>query len=121
MAKSAFTDSLLLMLLNHEDAFLGPEGHYRTAWDTKLLLTAVLSSPVDCISLCQILRAKHCSLSPNSCFTPPLAPHCPRHPPLTHPLPIDSICDIITTLFIQNIWLDCIVPQAWYSALNILN
>ena len=58
----------------------------RTAWDTKLLLTAVLSSPVDCISLCQILRAKHSSLSPNGWFTPPSAPH-----PLT---PIDSIRDI---------------------------
>ena len=45
----------------------------------------------------------------------------PTPPPLTHPLPIDSIHDIITTLFIQNMWRDYIAPQARYNALNILN
>ena len=70
--------------------FLALRGINRTAWDAKLLLTAVLSSPVDRISLCQKLRAKHCSLSPNGWFTPPMAPQ----PLPTHPPPIDSICDI---------------------------
>ena len=55
----------------------------RTAWGTKLLLTAVMSSPVDCISLCQILKAQHCSLSLNGGSTPPSAPHPP--PPPTSP------------------------------------
>ena len=57
-------------------------GHVnRTAWGTKLLLTAVLASLVDCISSCHLLKAQHRSLSPNWCFTPPLVP---TH--LTHPL-----------------------------------
>ena len=72
--------------------FLAMRGINRTAWDTKLLLAAVSSSPVDCISLCQLLKAKHCSLSPICYFTPPSAPHRPNHPP--HPPPIDSIRDI---------------------------
>ena len=58
----------------------------RTAWGTKLLLTAVLASLVDCISSGHLLKVQHCSLSPNWCFTPPLAPH--------RPPPIDSIRDI---------------------------
>ena len=128
--------------------FLAMRGINRIALGTKLLLTAVLSSPVDCISSCQILKAQHCSLSPNGCFTLPSAPHSPPQPispPPTRPSPIDSICDItgaektirktcsiqvasrisyemishITTLFIQDIWQDCIVPQEKYSALNI--
>ena len=76
----------------------------------------------------------------------PTRPHNPSHPPPTRLSPIDSICDItggektirktnsiqvasrisyemisyiITTLFIQDIWQDCIVPQKKYSALNI--
>ena len=53
---------------------------------TKLFLTAVLASLVDCISSCHLLKAQHCSLSPNRCFAPPSAPH--------HPPPIDSIRDI---------------------------
>ena len=73
-------------------------GHVnRTAWGTKLLLTAVLASLVDCISSCHLLKAQHCSLSPNWCFTPPSAPRpapCPAHPPPTRPPPIYSICDI---------------------------
>ena len=71
----------------------------RTAWGTKLLLTAVLASLVDCISSCHLLKAQHCSLSPNWCFTLPSAPHppppsTPPHPPPTRPSPIDSIRDI---------------------------
>ena len=58
-------------------------GHVnRTAWGTKLLLTAVWASLVDCISSCHLLKTQHCSLSPNGCFTPPSAPH---------PPPIDSM------------------------------
>ena len=40
----------------------------RTAWGTKLLLTSVLSvltSFVDCISLCHTLNSQHCFLSLN--------------------------------------------------------
>ena len=58
----------------------------RTAWGTKLLLTAVLASLLDCISSCHLLKAQHCSLSPNWCFTPPLAPH-PPPPPSHSPTP----------------------------------
>ena len=57
----------------------------RTAWGTKLLLTAVLASLVDCISSCHLLKAQHCSLSLNWYFTPPSAPHHPPHRPPTHP------------------------------------
>ena len=42
MASSAFTDGILPMLFNYEDAFLRPEGINRIAQGTKLLLTAVL-------------------------------------------------------------------------------
>ena len=66
-------------------------GHVnRTAWGTKLLLTAVWASLVDCISSCHLLKAQHCSLSPNGCFTLPLTPHPP-------PPPIHSIRDITET------------------------
>ena len=64
--------------------FMALEGINRTAWGTRLLLTAVLASLVDSTSLCPILRAQHCCLSPNSCFSPPLASHPPLPPP--HPL-----------------------------------
>ena len=37
MARSALTDGFLLMLLNHEDAFLALRGINRSAWGTKLL------------------------------------------------------------------------------------
>ena len=40
----------------------------RTAWGTKLLLTAVWASLVDCTSSRHLLKAHHCSLSPNGCF-----------------------------------------------------
>ena len=76
------------------------EGINRTAWGTRLLLTAVLASLVDSTSLCPILRAQHCCLGPNGCFNPPSASHPPLpppHPPPAHPPPIDSIRDIIGT------------------------
>ena len=66
----------------------------RTAWGTKLLLTAFLASLVNCISLCHLLKAQHCSLSQSWCFTLPSAPNPP--PPPT-PSPIDSIRDITGT------------------------
>ena len=61
---------------------------------------AVWASLVNCISSCQLLKARHCSLSPNGCFAPPSAPHLPPPPtpsPHTHPLSIDSIRDITGT------------------------
>ena len=66
---------------------------YRTAWDTKLLLTAVLASLLDCISSCHLLKAQHCFLSLNWCFSPSSAFHQPQTPP-TRTSPIDSIHDI---------------------------
>ena len=78
--------------------FLALRGINRTALGTKLLLTVVFSSLVDYISSFQILKAQHCSLSLNDCFTPPSAPHpapTPTPPPLARHLPpIDSIQDI---------------------------
>ena len=68
-------------------------GINRTAWGTKLLLTPVLASFVDCVGLCHTLKAQHGSLSLNSCFNPPLA----SHPAPVHPPPIDSIRDITGT------------------------
>ena len=70
------------------------KGINRIAWGTKLLLTTVLASLVDCISLCHILKAYHCSLSPNGCFNLPRAPHPPTPLPSHLPTPVDSICDI---------------------------
>ena len=46
-------------------------------------------------SLCLMLRAQHCCLSPNGCFNPPSASHPP--PPPHYPPPIDSIRDITGT------------------------
>ena len=69
----------------------------RTACGTKLLLTAVWASLVDCTSSRHLLNAQHCSLSLNGCFTSPSAPHPPpppTHPPSTRPPPIESMCDI---------------------------
>ena len=80
--------------------FMALEGINRTAWGTRLLLMAVLASLVDSTSLCPILRAQHCCLSPNGCFSPPSVSHPPpppRHPPPTRPPPIDSIRDITGT------------------------
>ena len=105
MARSTFTDGMKVHVM-----VLGRIN--RTAWGTKLLLTAVWASLVDCTSSRHLLKAQHCSLSLNGCFTPPSAPHLPHHPshplPLIHPTPshlptppsptrpppIESICDI---------------------------
>ena len=72
--------------------FLALMGINRIAWDTKLLLMAVLAHPVDCISSCHILNAQHsvCCFSPNGCFNLLSVPH-----PLTPP--IDSIHGIAGT------------------------
>ena len=56
--------------------FMALEGINSIVWGTKLQ-TAVLASPKDCISLCPILKAQHCSLSPNGRFNQPTAPHLP--------------------------------------------
>ena len=72
-------------------------GINRIAWSTKLLLMAVRASHVDSISLCHILKAQHCSLSPNGCFNPTLAPHPTPSPTLplpAHPPPVDSIQEL---------------------------
>ena len=85
IARSAFTDVFLPMLLNHEVHFMVLKGINRTAWGTKLLYMAVWASLVDCISLYHILKAHHCFLSPNGYFNLPLAPQ-PPPPPTRHPL-----------------------------------
>ena len=78
--------------------FMALEGINRTAWGTRLFLTAVLASLVDSTSLCPILRAQHCCLSLNGCLNPPSASHPPPpHPPPARPTPIDSIRDITGT------------------------
>ena len=80
--------------------FMVLRGINRTAWGTRLLLTLVLASFVDCISLCHSLKAQHCSLSLNGCFNPHSASHpplSPPHSPPARPSPIDSIRDIIGT------------------------
>ena len=72
-------------------------GINRTQWGTRLLLTAAMAHLVDCTSAGPILRAQHCCLSPNGCFSPPSASHPPPpppHPPPARPPPIDSIRDI---------------------------
>ena len=74
--------------------FMILRGINRTAWGTRLLLTPVLASFVDCVGLCHTLKAQYCSLSLNGCFNPPSASH---PPPSTRPPPIDSICDITGT------------------------
>ena len=65
--------------------FMALEGINRTAWGTRLLLTVVLASLVDSTSLCPILRAQHCCLSPNGCFNSPTASHPPPPPPPSRP------------------------------------
>ena len=68
--------------------FMVLRGINRAVRGTRLLLTPVLASFVDCISLCHKLKAQHSSLSLSGCFNPPLASHSP---------PIDSIRDITGT------------------------
>ena len=73
-------------------------GINRTAWGTKLLLTPILASFVDCNGLCHTLKVQYCSLSLNGCFNLFSASYVPAptspHPPPTRPPPIDSIRDI---------------------------
>ena len=75
--------------------FMVLRGINRTAWGTRLLLTPVLASFVDCVSLCHTLKAQHCSLGLNGFFNPPSAFHPPPHPPTplppTHPLKTQSV------------------------------
>ena len=82
--------------------FSALRGINRTAWGTKLLHTAILTSFVDCISLYHILKAQHCSLGPNGFFNPPTAP---TH---SHPLPLPI--EAIQILTLLNIFI------MWYSA-----
>ena len=77
--------------------FSALRGINKTAWGNRLLLTAVLAHPVDCTSSGPILKAQHCCLSLNGCFSPPSASHPPLPPPSHPPPPIDSICDITGT------------------------
>ena len=79
LLQMAFCRSCLTKRMN----FLALRGINRTAWGTKLLLTAILAHPVDCISSCQILKAQHCCLNPNGCFDLPLATY-PPPPPSPH-------------------------------------
>ena len=77
--------------------FMVLRGINGTAWGTRLLLTPVLVSLVDCISLCHTLKAQHCSSSLNGCFNPPSVSHLPLPPPTCPPIPIDSTHDITGT------------------------
>ena len=56
-------------------------GINKIAWGAKLILTADLAYPVSCTGLGHPLMAQHCHLCLNLCFSPPMAPHCPPHPP----------------------------------------
>ena len=64
-----------------------PRGCISRSWGTLIGLHGVPNCSSqqfwDCISSCHLLKAQHCSLSPNWCFTPPSAPHPP--PPPSHP------------------------------------
>ena len=79
-------------------------GINRTAWGTKLLLTAVLAHPVDCTSSGPILKAQHCCLSPNGCFSPPSASHPPPPTPLqpANPLQTQSLILQVVKKIIQK-------------------
>ena len=80
---------------------------HRTTWGTKLLLTADLGLPCGLYQFMSlILKAQHCSLSPNGYFSLP-APYLPQPPtppppicptPSHSPSPIDSICGITGTI-----------------------
>ena len=69
-------------------------GINKTAWGTKLILTADLAYPVSCASVGHLLMAQHCHLCLNVCFRPPTAPNRPHHPPHPLPPPMHSIHDI---------------------------
>ena len=69
--------------------FMILRGINRDVGGTRLLLTPVLASFGDCISLCHTLKAQHCSFGLNGCFNwpsasrPPPLPLFPSHlPPL---------------------------------------
>ena len=55
-------------------------GINKTAWGAKLILTADLAYMVSCAGLGHLLMLKHCPLSLNVFFTPPMAPHLPPPP-----------------------------------------
>ena len=88
--RSAFTDGFFRGHKTTRVNFMActsPKRHYdKTAWGTKLLLIAVLPYPVNCASLCYIMKAQHCLFCLNSCLWLPI----PSHPPTS----IDTIHDI---------------------------
>ena len=67
------------------------EGINSIVWGTKLLQTAILASPVGCISLYPILKAQHCLLSSNEHFDLPMASHLPPPTPSPSRLPTHSL------------------------------
>ena len=72
-------------------------GINKTAWGAKLILTADLAYPVNCVSLGHLLIEQHCRLCLNICFILPMAPHLPPPPAPTFlhlPTLMDLICDI---------------------------
>ena len=69
--------------------FMVLRGINRTVWGTKLLLTTVLTSFVDCISLCHTLKAQHCSLVALTRLRLPTRPRLPApssYPPTLYRL-----------------------------------
>ena len=71
IARSAFTDGIYQCCQTTRVHLIVLGGINRAAWGTKLLLTAALASLMNCISLCHILKAYHCSLSLCGCVHPP--------------------------------------------------
>ena len=67
--------------------FSALRGLDRTAWGTKLLQTTVLAHPVDCTSSGPILKAQHCCMNPNGCFSRSSASHPPMVSPSCLPTP----------------------------------
>ena len=63
----------------------------RAAWGTKLLLIAVWVSLVGCISLTHLLKAQHCFLNPNGCFSLPSASQPPLPPPTPYRLNLQEL------------------------------
>ena len=61
-------------------------GIKRIAWATKLLLTAVWASLVDCISLCRILNCFLSSMGALTHLRLPTHPQLPQAPPTAHSL-----------------------------------
>ena len=97
MTNSAFTEGLLLTLLNHHawcnTGSVGPaSGTNKDVTGAILLPTTVSTCPVDSVPFCHSLKTQHCCMCPYGTFNLPLATHPPLHPP-THPL-YHSIRDI---------------------------